>query len=71
MADGIWKGGAAIVTGVSETILTGANWSGYGNLTATLTDEAGSTQTSVLATTAVTLQAPPAPVRSASRIGCS
>ena len=57
MADVIWKGGAAIVTGVSETILTGANWSGDGNLTATLTGEDGSTQTSVLATTAVTLQA--------------
>jgi len=57
MGDYIWRGGAAVVTGVSETIFAGANWTGDGALTCTMTAEDGTTQTSVLSTTAVTLEA--------------
>ena len=54
MATVIWKGGASTVAQVQTDEFTGTTWTGGATLTATFTDEGGSTQTVTLATTNVT-----------------
>ena len=54
MATIVWKGGATTVAQVQTDEFTGTTFTGDGTLTATFTDEGGSTQTVTLSTTNVT-----------------